>query len=68
MSVKLSQTACTVDVSYYPFDQQTCIVKIGSTDRAIQIGTYEKSINLEQFYMCGKVTNIKLDLNYFKFF
>ncbi|XP_037051508.1 acetylcholine receptor subunit beta-like 1 isoform X2 [Bradysia coprophila] len=45
------KTACTIDVTYYPFDQQTCIVKIGSIDRSI-IFDYEKnSIDMDQFYM-----------------
>ncbi|KAJ6642742.1 Acetylcholine receptor subunit beta-like 1 [Pseudolycoriella hygida] len=44
------KTSCTIDVTYYPFDQQVCIIKIGSVDRTVQVDYSEDSINLDQFY------------------
>ncbi len=57
MSIKLFiQTACTIDVTYYPFDQQVCVVKVGTIDRTIQLDIYNKNeVDLSQFYMNGKV-------------
>ncbi|KAG4069845.1 hypothetical protein HA402_009552 [Bradysia odoriphaga] len=45
------KTSCTIDVTYYPFDKQTCIVKIGSIDRSIIFENDRDSIDLDQFHM-----------------
>lgn len=52
----LFQTACTIDVTYYPFDQQVCVVKVGTIDATIQLDSNNKNeVDLSQFYMNGKV-------------
>lgn len=64
MSIKLLQTSCTIDVTYYPFDQQVCVVKVGTIDATIQLESYKNEVDLNQFYMNGKVRHIFL----FKFY
>jgi len=56
------QTSCTIDVTYYPFDQQTCLIKIGALDPAHRLAIAQ-NINfvlLDEYYLSGQIHSTEL--------
>lgn len=63
-----SQSSCTIDVTYFPFDQQTCIMKFGSwtfNGDQVSLALYnnKKFVDLSDYWKSGTWDIIEVWIN-----
>ena len=63
------QSSCTIDVTYFPFDQQTCIMKFGSwtfTGDQVSLILYNNKdyVDLSDYWKSGTWDIIEVSLRF----